>query len=78
MVIQKLENEIILFLQDLVKELHSQLNEENGKRLQAELLVADDHDHFRKLQMELWNVCERIAGKELQDVEPVTFSNMIL
>lgn len=42
-------------------------------QLQAELLLAADHNRFRNLQMELWNVHERIVGKELPDVGSVTF-----
>lgn len=45
------------------------------RKMIKRLLFAADHDCFRKLQMELWNVHERIIGKELQDAEPVTFSD---
>lgn len=38
-------------------------------------LPVADYGCFRKLQVKLWNVRERITGKELQDVEPVTLSN---
>lgn len=57
MVTQKSENEILLPLQDFVKEQWCQQNEEKEKGLQEERLLAAEC--FGELQTELWTVPER-------------------
>lgn len=55
-------------LQDLVKRLQDQLNEKRESRLWEKMLFVAEHEHTRRLQVELWDVDE-ILQEELQDLE---------
>lgn len=47
-------------LQDLLKRLQDQLNEKTEGRLWEKMLFVTECEHTRRLQVEFWDVDERI------------------